>query len=109
MDTATTEIYTYLHTLSLPDALPICSWNRPQTGQGSHPSAPATDRAIAPVRHNRGHPAPPETAARGCAPAPNAPSASRAHRGRSEEHTSELQSLMTISYDVLCLKKKTNK
>src|SRR3546814_15455656 len=28
---------------------------------------------------------------------------------RSEEHTSELQSLMRISYAVLCLKKKTNK
>src|SRR3546814_8301194 len=28
------------------------------------------------------------------------------HPGRSEEHTSELQSLMRISYDVLCLKKK---
>src|SRR3546814_1864485 len=28
--------------------------------------------------------------------------------GRSEEHTSELQSLMRISYDVFCLKKKTN-
>src|SRR3546814_6214585 len=27
--------------------------------------------------------------------------------GRSEEHTSELQSLMRISYAVLCLKKKT--
>src|SRR3546814_7297123 len=27
---------------------------------------------------------------------------------RSEEHTSELQSLMRISYDVFCLKKKTN-
>src|SRR3546814_7191413 len=40
--------------------------------------------------------------------------ASRAHhhpvhlagiQGRSEEHTSELQSLMSISYDVFCLKK----
>src|SRR3546814_8832164 len=29
-----------------------------------------------------------------------------AHRGRSEEHTSELQSLMRISYAVLCLKTK---
>src|SRR3546814_3677456 len=29
-----------------------------------------------------------------------------AHRGRSEEHTSELQSLMRISYAVFCLKKK---
>src|SRR3546814_2077511 len=28
---------------------------------------------------------------------------------RSEEHTSELQSLMRISYDVFCLKKKTNR
>src|SRR3546814_7728645 len=26
--------------------------------------------------------------------------------GRSEEHTSELQSLMRISYDVFCMKKK---
>src|SRR3546814_5714079 len=35
------------------------------------------------------------------------------HRGidvaRSEEHTSELQSLMRISYAVFCLKKNTNK
>src|SRR3546814_8675901 len=30
-------------------------------------------------------------------------------RSRSEEHTSELQSLMRISYAVFCLKKKTNK
>src|SRR3546814_1558812 len=33
----------------------------------------------------------------------------RPHRGRrSEEHTSELQSLMRISYAVFCLKKKKN-
>src|SRR3546814_8071396 len=29
------------------------------------------------------------------------------HQGRSEEHTSELQSLMRISYAVFCLKTKT--
>src|SRR3546814_1861823 len=29
--------------------------------------------------------------------------------GRSEEHTSELQSLMRLSYAVFCLKKKKNK
>src|SRR3546814_1741224 len=29
-------------------------------------------------------------------------------QNRSEEHTSELQSLMRISYAVFCLKKKTN-
>src|SRR3546814_3965504 len=33
----------------------------------------------------------------------------RGNRLRSEEHTSELQSLMRISYAVFCLKKKTNK
>src|SRR3546814_4620813 len=31
----------------------------------------------------------------------------QAEFGRSEEHTSELQSLMRISYAVFCLKKKT--
>src|SRR3546814_5537339 len=31
------------------------------------------------------------------------------HGRRSEEHTSELQSLMRISYAVFCLKKKTTK
>src|SRR3546814_6351731 len=31
-----------------------------------------------------------------------------AEAARSEEHTSELQSLMRISYAVFCLKKKTN-
>src|SRR3546814_1639098 len=47
-----------------------------------------------------------------------APGGLRAHRGlgerasplaRSEEHTSELQSLMRISYAVFCLKKKKNR
>src|SRR3546814_10502868 len=33
----------------------------------------------------------------------------RQQHGRSEEHTSELQSLMRISYAVFCLKKKKNK
>src|SRR3546814_4257095 len=31
------------------------------------------------------------------------------HRNRSEEHTSELQSLMRLSYAVFCLKKKTER
>src|SRR3546814_3885619 len=37
------------------------------------------------------------------------PCSSAAITGRSEEHTSELQSLMRISYAVFCLKKKTKK
>src|SRR3546814_5742873 len=42
------------------------------------------------------------TAASGAAAVPGA-----ARYVRSEEHTSELQSLMRISYSVFCLKKKT--
>src|SRR3546814_12903539 len=46
-------------------------------------------------------------------PSPMASSHMRSSRasnsGRSEEHTSELQSLMRISYAVFCLKKKNNK
>src|SRR3546814_2550447 len=40
-----------------------------------------------------------------CCPGPTAPPTT----WRSEEHTSELQSLMRISYAVFCLKKKNNK
>src|SRR3546814_4240835 len=39
-----------------------------------------------------------------CAAMPGGPAAAQA--ARSEEHTSELQSLMRISYAVFCLKKK---
>src|SRR3546814_4074647 len=37
------------------------------------------------------------------------PDRHRPRAGRSEEHTSELQSLMRISYAVFCLKKKKKK
>src|SRR3546814_7811623 len=52
---------------------------------------------------------------RGCTLAATSGSSSRTsdaaeapHRSRSEEHTSELQLLMRISYAVFCLKQKTN-
>src|SRR3546814_6349051 len=67
--------------------------------EGSAPDAPAGRPAIARARHNR-----PETESRpwqSCRP-DRAAGADR----RSEEHTSELQSLMRISYAVFCLKKK---
>src|SRR5881628_2225925 len=67
-DTATTEIYTSVNTLSLHDALPIWRWSASRRGSS-----------------------------RNCWPMP---------RPRSEEHTSELQSLTDISYAVFCLKKK---
>src|SRR3546814_2763538 len=40
---------------------------------------------------------------------PSIPPHGHPARRRSEEHTSELQSLMRISYAVFCLKKKTTK
>src|SRR3546814_1242571 len=46
--------------------------------------------------------------ARGCAPAVD-PEASGFSTVRSEEHTSELQSLMRISYAVFCLQNKTTR
>src|SRR3546814_6635203 len=48
-------------------------------------------------------------AERGLSPGRGSRSVAQGHRtqpGRSEEHTSELQSLMRISYAVFCLKKK---
>src|SRR6058998_4372311 len=77
-DTATTEIYTVMNTLSLHDALPI--WTKPRNA-----SSASSRRLSAPPRRR-------------------SPS-----RSRSEEHTSELQSLITISYAVFCLKKKKKK
>src|SRR3546814_6946789 len=73
-DTPTTEIYTYGHTLSLHDALPIS----PACGCTLTCSAPNSSFARSRARFS----------------------------ARSEEHTSELQSLMRISYAVFCLKKK---
>src|SRR3546814_3967705 len=52
--------------------------------------AAAFDRRAAAAPHARPHPA-----------------QRHRHHGRSEEHTSELQSLMRISYAVFCLKTKT--
>src|SRR3546814_2148072 len=86
-DTATTEIYTYCHTLSLHDALPIFPAGPLRTHVPSTASRPR--RAV--------HARP------GTWPGPAARSWPRS---RSEEHTSELQSLMRISYAVFCLKKK---
>src|SRR3546814_4228007 len=83
-DTATTEIYTYRHTLSLHDALPIFASS--EGGRGWSSAGQADDRRH--VLHD---------ALGGVEP-----------DHRSEEHTSELQSLMRISYAVFCLKKQTN-
>src|SRR3546814_12794608 len=89
--TATTEIYTYytlfpyttLFRSTTPDAIRRARHSR-QAGPDRHPAGQ--------WRFANASPAAPETAV----------------RYRSEEHTSELQSLMRISYAVFCLNKKTN-
>src|SRR3546814_6335952 len=83
---APTELYTYLHTLSLHDALPISSSTRRGADRRRSSSSTSSTPSGAP-------------AASGRSPA------GMMRRSRSEEHTSELQSLMRISYAVFCLKK----
>src|SRR3546814_12127620 len=100
-DTATTEIYTYWHTLSLHDALPIFAASPLRRVAPTPPPKPPHHPASAP-RATRPAPAPRRrrTTRR---PARDRRASSRP---RSEEHTSELQPLMRISYAVFCLKKK---
>src|SRR3546814_8068267 len=94
-DTATTEIYTYRHTLSLHAALPIYSPRRHE---------------VECRPRNRYHSVVDIYAHSGLAAAyvehwiSRAPLNNRMLDGRSEEHTSELQSLMRISYSVSYLK-----
>src|SRR3546814_2725142 len=102
-DTAPTEIYTYLLSLSLHDALPIFARHCP-----AHAHCRASDEPSAspwPWPSARRKPphslAGEEAARRRWRECPD-----DARPARSEEHTSELQSLMCISYAVFCLKKK---
>src|SRR3546814_14198045 len=94
-DTATTEIYTYLHTLSLHDALPISAGRAGGEAAGIHPASANAPRNAA-IRWLTAPTQRVKPRGRGFRPA----------TWRSEEHTSELQSLMRISYAVFCLKKK---
>src|SRR3546814_15451008 len=98
-DTATTEIYTYRHTLSLHDALPILTNDhyflqlfQVRFHFDINPRALIYRDFLRMKSYQSNY--------KGCP---------RIHRQavRSEEHTSELQSLMRISYAVFCLKKKT--
>src|SRR3546814_3217340 len=83
-----------------------------RSSQVQAPAAGAGRRGGADRRRARRRAGLPATAARGDArrrrPA-DGPAAARSRNlcARSEEHTSELQSLMRISYAVFCLKKKT--
>src|SRR3546814_5844410 len=105
-DTATTEIYTYGHTLSLHDALPILAQAIEEgfildvlTNYSTYDmflrvkSTLEGDESESEIHVNTGE---------------AVTNIVRYARLRSEEHTSELQSLMPISYAVFCLKKKNN-
>src|SRR3546814_6634058 len=98
-DTATPEIYTYLHTLSLHDALPICLQVGKTRSLGQRSWSRQSSRQV-PASGKRRTRSPRRTAAFS--------KPTWRSRSRSEEHTSELQSLMRISYAVFCLKKKNN-
>src|SRR3546814_12249484 len=102
-DRATTEISTYVHTLSLPDALPISPKREPEIVPVEVPDLGIVydDDDIVVVDKPSGVAAHPSMGWEG----PTVLGALAA-AGRSEEHTSELQSLMRISYAVFCLKKK---
>src|SRR3546814_3804095 len=74
---------------------------RPAGGDPAQRRLPDLRRAVRPLRAQRRAGArPPGAGQRGPAGHPRA--------ARSEEHTSELQSLMRISYAVFCLKTKNN-
>src|SRR3546814_6513426 len=98
-DTATTEIYTYGHTLSLHDALPIYDVRAGGTISARslpNPTNPQAPSILTGVRVDGG----------GANLKPTMITSQDITFERSEEHTSELQSLMRISYAVFCLKKK---
>src|SRR3546814_4300224 len=94
--TASTEFYPYLHTLSLHDALPILSLLRVKFASGKAAASRLSISCCTGPLFLMG--------LNISSPSPNY----KAPRRRSEEHTSELQSLMRISYAVSCLKQKTH-
>src|SRR3546814_2221548 len=107
-DNANTDIHSHGHSLSLPVTLPFSGvWEAvslPPCSTGDGP------RRISPGSTGSSRwiwaPAPSRTA--GCGPCRAASPTPASSRRRSEEHTSELQSLMRISYAVFCLKKTKN-
>src|SRR3546814_4878106 len=81
---------------------------QPLVPDASRAALPAPRGRIPHPRHLRDQ----RTVVMNSAPQQGTPAAARARNStavRSEEHTSELQSLMRISYAVFCLKKTNNK
>src|SRR3546814_6305496 len=103
---ATTEIVTYGHTRSLLDALPIFGVARRRLGGVALglDRRPRQRLALGEL----GQPRRLVVVGRGVVTG-EAVDGEEARERRSEEHTSELQSLMRISYAVFCLQKKKHK
>src|SRR3546814_5280662 len=107
------SIYTYDHTLSLHDALPIYRVTTVLKAAGAmtcfRPDRVTTSSKAAPAmmcyRAGRATTCSRVAAATMSSAADRATTGSTEAPARSEEHTSELQSLMRISYAVFCLKK----
>src|SRR3546814_3258242 len=103
-------LVTGVQTCALPISSPIChSTSRARAGASNAPSRKGVTKAgIDPENMLRSFTRiAPRPIGRDGAP-PNGRLFSAPQGVRSEEHTSELQSLMRISYDVFCLKKKHN-
>src|SRR3546814_8277290 len=92
-DPSPTVIYTYCPTLSLHDSLPISIFYNDLVPLNSNEHGEWRIRQVESAPHLARQHAVPLTI-------------DEFVRHRSEEHTSELQSLMRISYAVFCLKKK---
>src|SRR3546814_21015809 len=106
-DTATTEIYTYLLTLSLHDALPIFGHaHSVEVWDGARLVGGVYGLAIGQLFCGESMFS---AESGGFRLALVALADLLRQWGRSEEHTSELQSLMRTSYAVFCLKKKKQK
>src|SRR3546814_10677305 len=119
-DTATAEIYTYCHPLSLHAALPICDDGERIAAAGRSVVVERSQVAVAAaaadgeaVGGDRAGAA--EHQVRAIAAVDDGGADDGIVAGlvdgvanlRSEEHTSELQSLMRTSFAIFCLKKKT--
>src|SRR3546814_10720163 len=103
-DTSTPEIYTDLRTLSLRDALPI--WPPSKATAATCSLAATLPCPPGSTRVSISSWAGISTCHISC-PYMAQPARRRARPGRSDEHTSELQSLMRISYAVFCLTQHT--
>src|SRR3546814_15088191 len=106
-DAETTAIYTYYHTLSLHDALPISSMSTVVGYKAVLAAAEELPKMFPMLMTATGTIKPARIFVIGAGIVGLQAIATARRLGRSEEHTSALQSLMRRSYAAFCLKKTT--